>query len=69
MQSSIKNIGQLNGKVLIFGGVYSNLQALEALQKTANALDIRPENIICTGDIVGYCAQPSENQMPSIGAA
>lgn len=60
MQSSIKNIGKLSGKVLVFGGVYSNLQALEALQKSANAHGIRPENIICTGDIVGYCAQPSE---------
>ena len=48
------------GKILVFGGVYSNLQALEALQKVAEKEGISPDNIICTGDIVGYCAQPSE---------
>jgi len=53
-----KNIGLLQGKVLVFGGVYSNLQALEKLMKIAADLDISPSNIICTGDIVGYCAQP-----------
>lgn len=47
-------------KILVFGGVYSNLQALEALQKVAEKEGILPQNIICTGDIVGYCAQPSE---------
>lgn len=54
------NIGQLEGKVLVFGGVYSNLQALEQMQGIAAAEDIAPENIICTGDVVGYCAQPEE---------
>ena len=37
------------GKILVFGGVYSNLQALEALQKVAEKEGILPENIICTG--------------------
>jgi radical SAM/Cys-rich protein len=53
------NIGKLQGKVLVFGGVYSNLQALEALQKVAKKEGIAPSNIICTGDIIAYCAQPS----------
>lgn len=48
------------GKMLLFGGVYSNLQALEALKTIAKTLNIAPENCICTGDIVGYCAQPEE---------
>lgn len=55
-----KDLGILSGKVLVFGGVYSNLPALERLIEIAGQLDIAPGNIICTGDIVGYCAQPEE---------
>ncbi|MEO0443028.1 MAG: metallophosphoesterase family protein [Pseudomonadota bacterium] len=46
--------------LLLFGGPYSNLNALLALQKIANQLAIAPDHIICTGDIVAYCGQPSE---------
>ncbi len=61
MSEGLKNLEILRGdKILVFGGVYSNLQALEALQKVAENEGISPDNIICTGDIVGYCAQPSE---------
>lgn len=60
MDKTIKNIGTLKGKVLLFGGVYSNLQALEQLKHMAEQHGIPPENCICTGDIVGYCAQPEE---------
>lgn len=59
-QKTNENIGKLNGKLLIFGGVYSNFQALEALKNAATELHIPPGNIICTGDVVGYCAQPEE---------
>lgn len=58
MDKTTKNIGQLNGKILIFGGVYSNFQALEAIQQIAQKEGIPSSNIICTGDIVAYCAQP-----------
>lgn len=54
------DLGTLKGPVLLFGGVYSNLQALQALQQIAAERGIAPGNIICTGDIVGYCAQPEE---------
>ena len=54
------NLGQLKGKVLLFGGVYSNLQALEALIAIAEKENISPTQCICTGDIIGYCAQPEE---------
>lgn len=60
MDKKIKNIGKLTGKVLLFGGVYSNLQALEAIAEVAKNENITPENCICTGDIIGYCAQPEE---------
>lgn len=52
------DIGKLSGRVLVFGGVYSNWQALQAMQSVAAAEDIPPSNIICTGDVVGYCAEP-----------
>ncbi|NRD19288.1 metallophosphoesterase family protein [Winogradskyella eckloniae] len=60
MNKNITDIGHLTDKVLLFGGVYSNLQALEALITVAESEGILPENCICTGDIIGYCAQPEE---------
>lgn len=60
LDKTILNLGSLSGKMLLFGGVYSNLQALEALIAIAERENIAPENCICTGDIVGYCAQPEE---------
>lgn len=54
------NLENKKGELLIFGGVYSNLQALQQLYEIARKRNILPENIICTGDIVGYCAQPDE---------
>jgi len=60
MDKKIVHIGKVQGKILLFGGVYSNLQALEKLISVAVEEGIAPENCICTGDIVGYCAQPEE---------
>ncbi len=57
---TVRDLGELSGKLLVFGGVYSNLQALEKLISIAEELHIPASNIICTGDIVGYCAQPEE---------
>lgn len=59
--SRTKDIGRLVGKVLIFGGPYSNLHALQKMKSVADQLGIPPHNIICTGDIVAYCAFPSES--------
>lgn len=56
--SNLLNIGHLNGPILVFGGVYSNVQALEAMKVTGDSLGIPASNIICTGDVVGYCADP-----------
>ncbi|NJO23896.1 MAG: metallophosphoesterase family protein, partial [Sphingomonadales bacterium] len=46
--------------VLVFGGPYSNLRALQALRSRAAALGVSPSSVICTGDIVAYCAEPEE---------
>lgn len=56
----IKNLNKIKGRLLVFGGAYSNLQALEAMRQTAEDQGIPPSNIICTGDVVAYCAQPEE---------
>ncbi|MFC6268702.1 metallophosphoesterase family protein [Frigoriflavimonas asaccharolytica] len=61
MDKKLENLGKIEGKILLFGGVYSNLQALEALKTVAEEENILPEHCICTGDIVGYCAQPEES--------
>lgn len=50
---------RFNGPILVFGGVYSNLQALEALLSAASARGIAPDHMICTGDIVAYGADAS----------
>ena len=54
------NLGSKSGELLVFGGVYSNLQALEAMKQIADDKRIASENIFCTGDVVAYCAQPEE---------
>lgn len=56
----IEDLGELDGSILIFGGPYSNLSATTAMQKTATELGIPASHVICTGDLVAYCAKPSE---------
>ena len=46
--------------LLVFGGPYSNLPATQALIARAQHLGIPPHRVICTGDIVAYCAEPEE---------
>ncbi|GAB4025606.1 metallophosphoesterase family protein [Spirosoma gilvum] len=60
-RSDTQDLSTRSDRLLVFGGPYSNLQALEALKTIADQLQISPHNIICTGDIVGYCAQPDES--------
>lgn len=54
------DIGVLDGPVLVFGGPYSNLQATQAVLAEARRLGIGADHVICTGDVVAYCAQPVE---------
>jgi predicted phosphodiesterase len=56
----IEDLGVLDGDIWLFGGIYSNLQAFEALLEQMNAAKHPPERCICTGDIVAYCANPIE---------
>lgn len=42
--------------LLVFGGPYSNLEALQAMVAEARRRGIPPERVICTGDVVAYGA-------------
>ena len=55
-----RNLGALTGPVLIFGGAYSNLDALVAVRAEAERRGIPPTSVICCGDTPGYCAEPEE---------
>jgi predicted phosphodiesterase len=55
-----RDLGGLDGPVLAFGGVLSNLDALHALFAEAARLGIGAERMICTGDVAGYSAEPEE---------
>lgn len=46
--------------LLVFGGPYSNSRALDAMKAAADRLGIPASRIICTGDVVAYCAEPEE---------
>jgi len=46
----------LSGPIIVFGGPYSNLHALDALLAEARRLGIAPTSMISTGDLVAYCA-------------
>lgn len=42
--------------LLVFGGPYSNLEALQAMIAETRRRGILPERVICTGDVVAYGA-------------
>lgn len=46
--------------ILVFGGPYSNIRALEAMRRAADERGIPARRVICTGDVVAYCAEPEE---------
>jgi predicted phosphodiesterase len=56
----VRDLGPLDGPVLVFGGAYGNLEATQALFEAARAMRIPPERIICTGDLAAYCGDPRE---------
>nr|WP_210395485.1 metallophosphoesterase family protein [Motiliproteus sediminis] len=53
-----RGLGVIDGPLLFFGGPYSNLQATLAIKAVAERLAIPPQQVICTGDVVAYCADP-----------
>ncbi|RDD63301.1 metallophosphoesterase family protein [Ferruginivarius sediminum] len=58
---STVDLGSLDGgPVVVFGGPVSNLQATRAVLARARELSIPAGRVICTGDVVAYCADPEE---------
>lgn len=51
------DLGEINAPLWLFGGIYSNLQALEVLLERAEQAGAR---LICTGDMVAYGANPRQ---------
>jgi len=49
-----------DGRLLIFGGPYSNFAASLAMRQRAQVLGIHADRVICTGDLVAYCAEPEQ---------
>ncbi|MBT3204559.1 MAG: metallophosphoesterase [Gammaproteobacteria bacterium] len=60
MKIQTLDLGDIKSDLLIFGGPYSNLAATQAILEKAASLNIKPSNIICTGDVVAYCAEPEQ---------
>ena len=56
----MNDLGKVDETMLIFGGPYSNYTATVAMQARAVDLGIPAERIICSGDIIAYCGEPSE---------
>lgn len=58
--TTVLDLGEITETLLVFGGPYSNVQATQAMLDIAKARDIPAEHVICTGDVVAYCANPLE---------
>ena len=54
-----RDLGVLDGDVVLFGGAYSNLQAVVALFAQVAARGVSADHVVCTGDLVAYCGAPS----------
>jgi len=54
----VQDLGAIDRPLLVFGGVYSNFHALQALFAQAAAFGFADDQLINTGDAVAYCAAP-----------
>ncbi len=63
MKTQTIDPGGIKSDLLIFGGPYSNLAATQAILEKTESLNIKPSNIICTGDVVAYCAEPEQTNL------
>jgi len=56
--NTVPQVIKVTGPLLVFGGPYSNLEATEALLAEARRRAVPTGNILCTGDLAAYCADP-----------
>lgn len=52
------DLGNIDEPLVVCGGAYGNLEALQALFAAAQSHGVPPQRIIHTGDVVAYCADP-----------
>ena len=57
---SILDLGERNAPLFVFGGPYSNLAATRRVLQIARERGFDAGDTVCTGDIIAYCAHPSE---------
>ena len=56
-----KLLPDITEPIVVFGGPYSNLQALQEIKRICQRWKLPPSHIFCTGDIVAYCAHPGDS--------
>jgi hypothetical protein len=54
----VPGVVKVTEPLLVFGGPSSNLEATKAILEEARRQAIPPGNIVCTGDLAAYCADP-----------
>ncbi len=54
----IRDLGEIGGPLIVCGGIYGNLEALDALLAEADRLGLPSSRVIHTGDVAAYCADP-----------
>src|SRR5260370_40490830 len=54
-----RRVLQRDGPAIVFGGPYGNPEATRALLEQAARLGVPGERMVCTGDVVAYCADPA----------
>lgn len=60
LSASTLDLGELDGTLLVFGGVDGNLDALDALLKQAAMQGIPFTRMIHTGGVAPFCSEPIE---------
>lgn len=65
---AVRDLGALDGSVLVFGGPVSNLEVTRAVLEAARTHGVAADHTICTGDVVAYCAD-SEATVEAVRAA
>ena len=56
--SQCLDLGVIHNECLVFGGPYSNHEATHRLLAEVQSRRIPSARVICTGDVVAYCADP-----------
>ena len=56
MSKNSIDLGEFHDRLVVFGGPYGNLESTQAFLKAVDKLGVPRSHILCTGDMVAYCA-------------